>query len=80
MNDTTLIKNVNVLSSNCENWKPHSSLLIKGNIISEINPDESVLGPDVIRISGEGQYLLPGLIEMHGHFLRAGKYGNAQPA
>ena len=68
----TLIKNVNILLPNCESWKSNSSILIKDKIISEIDPDEATLGPDVVCVQGKGQYLLPGLVDMHGHF-----YGRA---
>ena len=72
MATATLIKNVEILLPNCENWKPNSSVLIKDDIIYAIDPDETTLGPDVVCVQGKGQYLLPGLIEMHGHF-----YGRA---
>ncbi len=66
------IYNVHVLSPECNAWLPNCSVLIQNRLIHSINAPEASLGPDVIRINGNGGYLLPGLIEMHGHF-----YGRA---
>ena len=67
-----LITNIHLSSSSFDGWKPNSSVLIRGGLIDKINPESTDLDPDVIRIEGNEQYLLPGLIEMHGHF-----YGRA---
>jgi hypothetical protein len=75
MTIATLIKNINILSPDCQNWSPGSSILIKNGLINAIDPEEDSLDQDVVYVQGQGRYLLPGLIDMHGHF-----YGRANVA
>jgi imidazolonepropionase-like amidohydrolase len=72
MSTSMRINNVNILSPGCDRWIPNSSILIRDGLIAAIDPDAASLDPDGVTVQGEGQYLLPGLIEMHGHF-----YGRA---
>ncbi|MEM5773380.1 MAG: amidohydrolase family protein, partial [Anaerolineaceae bacterium] len=67
-----LIQDVNLLSTGCDGWYRNTSVLIRNGLIEEINPDETGLEVEVTRVAGQGGYLLPGMIEMHGHF-----YGRA---
>jgi len=69
---STLIQNVNLLSSTCDSWIPNAAVLITDDLIAVIDAEETTLKPDVVTIDGNGRYLMPGLIEMHGHF-----YGRA---
>jgi imidazolonepropionase-like amidohydrolase len=44
------------------------TVLVQGGLITEMGPFEAVAIPEnAMRIDGEGQYLMPGLTEMHGH-------------
>jgi len=72
MTTSTLIENVKLLSFNCDRWKPNSSILVQDDVITAVDSDPAVCAPDVNRFNAGGKYLMPGLIEMHGHF-----YGRA---
>lgn len=72
MPTSTLIQNVNLLSHNCDSWTPNTSVLITDSLVAGINSEDTLQSPVDVKIDGEGRYLMPGLIEMHGHF-----YGRA---
>ncbi|MCE2596180.1 alpha-D-ribose 1-methylphosphonate 5-triphosphate diphosphatase [Motilimonas cestriensis] len=61
-NNNVVIENVKILSE--QGWSEPVSLLIKSGKISAIG--EAVSDPDAQRIDVQGQYILPGIIDLHG--------------
>jgi imidazolonepropionase-like amidohydrolase len=52
---------------------PHQTVIITGNIISQIQPADRVKVPvNATVISGAGKYLFPGLTDAHVHFSQSG--------
>jgi imidazolonepropionase-like amidohydrolase len=67
-----LFENVTVIPMDSERALPNQSVLVQGRRITALGPSASVKPPEgVTRIDGRGKYLIPGLAEMHGHFLGA---------
>lgn len=66
--ETTLINNVNIVPMTREGVISNAAILIKGDEIVAIGRSgELVAGRSATIIDGKGQYVLPGLIEMHVH-------------
>jgi hypothetical protein len=65
------IIDVTVVPMSRNELRPHQTVLIQGERIVAIGPADTVRVPGgVTRVSGSGRYLMPGLIDMHVHFLR----------
>ncbi|MEA4812749.1 MAG: amidohydrolase family protein [Anaerolineaceae bacterium] len=77
MEKQVLIKNIKLLNSACDGWIIGNSVLLEGKRIKEVLPEAATIDSahGVELVDGQGEYLLPGLIEMHGHF-----YGRASTA
>lgn len=68
--DMVAFVDVNVLpmTQNGEKILEDHTVLVQGEQVSAIGPsDELEVPDDAVRIDGKGQYLIPGLTEMHGH-------------
>jgi imidazolonepropionase-like amidohydrolase len=64
----TAFTNTNVLSMNREGILPNHTVVVRGDRIVDIGPTGEVVMPaDATIIDGSGKYLMPGLVEMHGH-------------
>lgn len=63
--EDTLIKAKAYLDVKTGQWQSPAEILIKGGVISAINPEEIPDGVKVIDLSD--QYMLPGLMDMHTH-------------
>ncbi len=62
------IEGVTVLPMDEERLLPDYTVVVRDGRIAEIGPAASVVVPDgELRIDGAGQYLMPGLAEMHAH-------------
>lgn len=60
--------NVTVVPMDEERVLPDHTVLIEGDRITAVGPAETVDVPETaVRIDGKGQYLLPGLADMHVH-------------
>ena len=70
IDNTILIKNALILSPNNNFENKEQSLLIKGNVISEISEDIDDSNVDKI-IDASGKILLPGFINTHTHLSMA---------
>lgn len=69
-NKQILIENVRILDHKISNLTTSMNVLISGNKIQKISSDViSVKGNDVIKISGNGKTLMPGLIDVHVHMV-----------
>jgi imidazolonepropionase-like amidohydrolase len=65
---TTAFVDVSVLPMDTERVLAHQTVLVTGDRIVQVGPTASVKIPaDAQRIDGAGQFLMPGLGEMHGH-------------
>ena len=59
---------VNVIPMTSERVLEDHTVIVRGDRIVEIGPSARVKVPEgAVRIEGRGNYLLPGLGEMHGH-------------
>jgi imidazolonepropionase-like amidohydrolase len=61
----TVIKNVTILPMDGKGATESATVIISGDRIVRINPQQQNMSADVI--DGTGKYLIPGLAEMHGH-------------
>ena len=60
--------NVNVVPMDSERILPNQTVIASGGLITEIGTTERVRVPKgAIKIDGRGQYLMPGLADMHVH-------------
>ncbi len=71
MSTSTLITGASILDVENGLWLQGHNLLINGKLITAIVPDLTA-NEEVTRMDASGKFLIPGLIEMHGHF-----YGRA---
>ncbi|MEM0994428.1 MAG: amidohydrolase family protein [Bacteroidota bacterium] len=60
------IRNVNILSPNCEQFIPQQSVLVENGEITKIDTQIS-MPPNIEIIDGTGKFLIPGLIDAHVH-------------
>lgn len=66
----TAFVNVNVVPMDRETMLRDQTVIVRGDTIAEIGPAASVTVPDgATRVDAKGQYLMPGLAEMHGHLM-----------
>jgi imidazolonepropionase-like amidohydrolase len=66
----TVFENVTVIPMDGERSLPGQSVVVQGRRISALGPAATLTVPaGATRIDGRGKYLIPGLAEMHGHFL-----------
>jgi imidazolonepropionase-like amidohydrolase len=69
---STVIENVTVLPMDRERSLPNHSVVVRGRRIVALGPSAQTTAPEgAVRIDGRGKFLMPGLAEMHGHFLGA---------
>ena len=67
----TVFVDVNVVPLDSDRVLVHQSVLIRDGKIAVVGPDNSVKAPQGARvIDGKGRYLMPGLVDMHVHFVR----------
>ncbi len=65
---TTAIRDVTVIDGTGRAPLPHSTILVRGDRIIEIGPDNTIRIPPGTRVlSGRGRYAIPGLWDMHVH-------------
>jgi imidazolonepropionase-like amidohydrolase len=68
----TAITGVSVIDVRTGSVVPGRTVVIQGGRITMVAPaDELALGAGVIRIAGDGKYLIPGLWDMHVHLYRS---------
>jgi imidazolonepropionase-like amidohydrolase len=66
----TVIENVTVIPMDSERSLPGQNVVIQGRRIVALGAAATTKAPEgAARIDGRGKYLIPGLAEMHGHFL-----------
>ena len=66
-------ENVNVIPMDRERIVPRQTVIVRSGRIAEIGAAGKVkIQAGVLRVAGDGKYLMPGLAEMHGHLPRAG--------
>ncbi|MBR0717479.1 amidohydrolase family protein [Bradyrhizobium liaoningense] len=63
----TLFQNVRIFDGKSAALSAPSNVLIKGNIIERISTEPITAEPGVTAIAGNGQTLMPGLIDAHWH-------------
>jgi len=69
----TYIKNVTVVDVVKSRLIPDETVIITGNIISDIGPSKKIKIPaDAKVIDGTGKFLMPGLTDAHIHFFQTG--------
>ncbi len=67
-----VIEHVNVLPMTSDVVLRDRTVLIRGGIITRIDGPDSEIPIRVTRIDGRGQYLLPGLVDLHVHVFGEG--------
>ena len=61
---------VSVLPMDRERLLEHYTVVVRGSRIATMGPSRSVTVPDgAVRIDGRGKFLMPGLVDMHAHFM-----------
>ena len=66
--DALAIENVTVVPMTDDQIVSEQTVLVTGDAITEVGSADEVEIPDgAIRVDGSGQYLMPGLAEMHAH-------------
>jgi imidazolonepropionase-like amidohydrolase len=69
----TVITNVNVIDVQNGRVIPAQSVLIKGEIIDQVQSSKKFKSPSgALTVDGTGKYLIPGLIDTHIHFFQSG--------
>lgn len=69
----TVITNVNVIDVQNGKIIPAQSVVIKGEVIDQIQSTKRLKNPaGAMVIDGSGKYLIPGLIDTHIHFFQSG--------
>jgi hypothetical protein len=64
----TAFVDVTVLPMTSDQVLPHQTVIVRGDRIVSIGPDDKATVPEnAVRIDGKGKFLMPGLGEMHGH-------------
>jgi cytosine/adenosine deaminase-related metal-dependent hydrolase len=48
--------------------RPNHTVVVRGDRIAAVGPDERVHAQDAVVVDGTGNYLVPGLADMHMHF------------
>ncbi len=68
--ESLALLDVSVIPMDRERVLEHQTLLIQGSRIRYIGPEAGVrLTPETLRIDGRGQFVIPGLFDMHAHLL-----------
>lgn len=66
--DVVAFVNVNVVPMDSERVLEGQTVVVRDGRIEEVGPSGDVAVPDgALRVDAAGQYLMPGLAEMHGH-------------
>ncbi|PAM94386.1 hypothetical protein B4N84_15085 [Flavobacterium sp. IR1] len=60
------IKNVNILSEDCNSFIPNQDVIIKNNVILQIGKSQ-LQDSTIVTIDGTNKFLIPGLIDSHVH-------------
>jgi imidazolonepropionase-like amidohydrolase len=48
----------------------HHTVVVRGSVIDGVGPNRAVAVPvGATRVDGRGKFLMPGLVDMHGHFM-----------
>jgi imidazolonepropionase-like amidohydrolase len=72
---------VSVVPMDKEQILPHQTVVVVGERIAQVGPASSVKVPrDATRIEGRGKFLMPGLADMHVHFIRPAIAPESQPS
>lgn len=65
-----VVEHVTVIPMDAERSLADHTVVLRGRRIAALGPSATTPTPDgALRIDGRGRYLIPGLAEMHGHFL-----------
>jgi imidazolonepropionase-like amidohydrolase len=60
---------------------PHQTVVVAEGRIAQIGPSASTKPPrGALSIDGKGKFLMPGLADMHVHFIRPASSINSQPS
>jgi cytosine/adenosine deaminase-related metal-dependent hydrolase len=71
--------NVTMIAMDGERTSPHQTIVTRAGAIVEAGPVNTVKVPTGSQvIDGRGRYLIPGLVDMHAHFLRPPNLGEKQ--
>ncbi|MDX1570009.1 MAG: amidohydrolase family protein [Xanthomonadales bacterium] len=73
-----LFENVEVITMEDESVRKDRHVLVRGDTIVSITEAPPATGDDVIRIDGDGRFLMPGLAEMHAHIPSTANRQNAE--
>lgn len=70
--EVILFRNVRIFDGNSPELSEPSNVLIEGNLISDISVDPIEVGAGATIINGDGDTLMPGLIDAHWHAMLVG--------
>ena len=69
---STLFRNVRIFDGHSAQLSGASNVLVEGNLISRISAEPIEASPDATIIEGNGNTLMPGLIDAHWHTMLVG--------
>jgi hypothetical protein len=65
--ETIRIKNINVLSQDCNHFTPNQDVIIKNGKIVSISQNQATANSSAVIIDGTDKFLIPGLVDSHVH-------------
>ena len=78
---TVAFVDVTVVPMDKEQTLPHQTVVVVGGRITQVASAASVkVSPGALKIDGKGKFLMPGLADMHVHFIRPAAAGQFQPS
>ena len=77
---TVAFIDVNLIAMHRDEVRPRQTVIVERDRISAVGPTDLIRVPEgAVRIAGRGRYLMPGLVDMHVHFLRQSTGSDIDP-
>jgi imidazolonepropionase-like amidohydrolase len=78
---TVAFVDITVVPMDREQILPHQTVVVVSGRIAQVGPSSSAKVPrGALKIDGKGKFLMPGLADMHVHFMRSAIAAKSQPS